>query len=277
MKFKFNYIEQVWDNLEESYQKQLQITPSLSKVDYLKMLVFYNKDNTGATFYISYLSSEIQKYDNQTLIRYQKLGEVLDNVHEKLKTIPENCIIDNFDNFISDANLDKIASDAKKFDLSKFRILQSKSYVSAKTLLSAGFFSDGVSCSDAHTNIYCLDPNDSDMKVLYNLYDCIALMDRANEIIESGNEFLIKVLAMCVYLGKEKRLLLPMSFINSDCFAEKDEKLICGSNTFELSELSRVSTVVTLSIKNESFSVKLDATCLAASSRSNDVNVFFVR
>lgn len=277
MKFKFDYIESVWNNLEGSYQKYLCLSPNKSRLDYLKQLVAFNYNNTGATFYVPYLTSEITKYDNDTLARYHKLGETLDNVHEKLKTVPANFIIDNFDNFISEANLDKVTSDVKAFDLSKFSIIQPMPYVSAKTILSAGFFSDGVYCSEDHVNIYNLDPKDPDMVVLYTLYDCISLMDRASVIVSGDNEFMKKVLALCLHLGKEKKLYLPMTFVSSNCYIEDDKNLICGSHKFAKRLLIDNTATVSISINDTVVPVDVSYTTLTDAGKSNGNNVFFVR
>ena len=150
---KIAYISRVWGSLEDSYAGYLKKCPDLSRIDYLKLLVSYNPDNSGAVFLPLFLSDELGEYTEEELKEYDGLVEVMNRVHDALGKVTE---IDNLQEFVYGAFIKE--DDNNVPDIKDFEFFTKGEYCTAMQLLKTGNFANSV-VAGAVNKAYVLNPS----------------------------------------------------------------------------------------------------------------------
>ena len=222
---KIAYISRVWGSLEDSYAGYLKKCPDLSRIDYLKLLVSYNPDNSGAVFLPLFLSDELGEYTEEELKEYDGLVEVMNRVHDALGKVTE---IDNLQEFVYGAFIkedDNNVPDIKDFE----------------------FF----------TKAYVLNPSDPDMMQLGNIYDMMDFLEKPGEL----DQFRLIAYATLVkmYISKQQ-MIYPMVFIGSNLYSVEGTEIVidCTGQRITYTAKNCIDEDITINLGEEQKTVHIN-------------------
>lgn len=248
---KIAYISRVWGSLEDSYAGYLKKCPDLSRIDYLKLLVSYNPDNSGAVFLPLFLSDELGEYTEEELKEYDGLVEVMNRVHDALGKVTE---IDNLQEFVYGAFIKE--NDNNVPDIKDFEFFTKGEYCTAMQLLKTGNFANSV-VTGAVNKAYVLNPSDPDMMQLGNIYDMMDFLEKPGEL----DQFRLIAYATLVkmYISKQQ-MIYPMVFIGSNLYSVEGTEIVidCTGQRITYTAKNCIDEDITINLGEEQKTVHIN-------------------
>lgn len=211
---KLEYIEKVWDNLEESYVSYSK-DKKISKKEYLSLLIGYKPDAAGSTILENYLSDEVSLYNQEEFERYENLRNLFNKIFDNLKAIGNKPVMD-FD-IILNRNI-------SSFSKNDFSIMLNKSYVTPEEAIRDGFLFDSVTVQDGKVKSYAI-TNSAAYRAVYSNAD---LTDFIYSVKNDSSEFEKSAYAASIYLAKCNKLVTPMVFIGNKYFKIEGKYFVAG-------------------------------------------------
>ena len=249
---KIDYVIKVWSDLESSYEEFLKVEPDISRLDYLKRLVCYKPQNSGAVIIPLFLSDELGSYNDKELADYDNLIELMNRVHDSLGRTSE---IHNLQEFVYGAVVTN--NDSTIPDIRDYEFYANNNYCSAVELLRTGNFSNCVIQNATTSRAYVLDPDDTDMFVLNNIYDMTSFLQSPGNLTDFRLTAYAAVVKM--YMAKQQ-MTFPLVFLSNSLFdvSEKDVTVNCTGQKILYSTKNCIKEDFTINLPDGPKTIHLD-------------------
>lgn len=237
---KLQYFEDVWSNLDKSYNKYNKIQ-SCTKKEYMCLLLNAEEPLKGAQMLENYLSDEIETYNEEEMTRYDKLHDTLQAALDKYDALGKQSL-DDFDAFLK--------HEVIKFNINNYGWKTNREHILPEELLSKGFVIDTVVLEHGNVKSYVVETTD-EYRIFWGVSDLESLLysDRLDSRFDRVIYVALKQLAV------EHKLTTPIVAMSSKYFDCVKSQFIAGKFKKPFKDLREGLTELK-TIKGEEYSVE---------------------